>query len=292
MSVSSQNVAICDLVPYVPGMGTRGAPAACEDVERHLRWCERRGLRRTTMATRRGVLGRLARTIGCCPCEATRAQIDVWWDAHPASAAARAVDLSHVRSFYGWAIDDELRPDDPSRHLPMPRRKKGIPRPVSEDELERAIGLATDRVRPWLVLAGFAGLRGAEIAQLRGEDVDFDRGVLIVADGKGGKQRVVPMHPRVRQVLADVPSRGPVFRQRSGEQITPGCLQTVASDFLLGIGCRSTLHAFRHRFGTRLYETTRDLRLVQEMLGHASPATTAVYTAWSPDAAAAGIGEL
>jgi len=273
-------------------MGVCGRVHACDDVERHLRWCERRGLRATTMATRRGVLSRLQRSAGVCPCEVTRAQIDAWWDAHPASAPARAVDLSHLRSFYAWALDDGLRTDDPTRHLPMPRRKRGVPRPVSEDEMERAIGQAPDRVRPWLILAGYAGLRGAEIAGLRGEDVDLERGVIIVADGKGGRQRVVPMHPRVREALAGVPGRGPVFRQQSGAQITPGCLQTVASDYLRGIGCRSTLHAFRHRFGTRLYEKTRDLRLVQEMMGHSSPATTAVYTAWSPERAALGIGEL
>lgn len=289
------------LIPYIPSAWDGGASrhtsnvgeAMCTEVQSHLRWCERRGLRPNTIYARKNTLARVGRYAGRCACNLDRTTVDRWWADHPATPAARAVDLSHLRSFYRWGIEAGVVSEDPTSHLPVPRRKRGLPRPVSEDEMARAIDHAPPRVREALVLAAYAGLRGCEIATLRGEDLLWDQGLLLVHDGKGGRQRVVPMHPEVKRTLSPLArTRGALLRKVNGQPITTKALQKQVSLYLNAIGCDSTLHAFRHRFGSRLYAETTDLRLVQEMLGHASPATTAVYTAWSPDRARAGIGAL
>ena len=136
------------------------------------------------------------------------------------------------------------------------------------------------------------GLRACEIAGLRGEDVDLSRNVLFVADGKGGKQRCVPMHLRVAAILEDAPTRGPVWHTRDGSPVTANLVSVVCNGHLRACQVRATLHQFRHRFGTQIYANSHDLRVTQELLGHSSPTTTAGYVAWSETAAAAAVAGL
>lgn len=260
-------------------------------IERHLAACERRGLRPTTLSTRRSVLMRLAARYGPLD-QLDGDDLADWWDHHTSAPAARNVDLSHVRSFYRWLQRTGGRSDDPTVNLDRARTQRRLPRPISETDLEHAIRLADGRVAAWLTLAAFAGFRACEIAGLRGEDIDFDRQVLFVADGKGGHQRTVPMHPRVVDVLAGAPDAGPVWTNRSGRPITPNLVSVVACGHLRACGVDATLHQLRHRFGTRVYAVSHDLRVTQELLGHASPTTTAGYVAWSEAAGTAAVAAL
>jgi integrase/recombinase XerC len=113
---------------------------------------------------------------------------------------------------------------------------------------------------------------------------------LLVVDGKGGRQRVVPLPPRVVDVLKAYPRGNPsapvVPRKKGRAHCPPHRISQIANAHLHSVGIPETLHQLRHRAATSWYSVSGDLRAVQELLGHASPATTAGYAAHSPVEAA------
>lgn len=195
-----------------------------------------------------------------------------------------------VRSFYGWARRKGLR-DDPTLDLYLPQPERGLPRPIAEADLELAISTASPRVRPWLVLAGYAGLRACEIATLRRDRIlNAVEPAMIMIGGKGGKWRTTPMSPYVWTELlaAGLPARGHVFLRRDGRPGPnhPGVVSRLCNEHLHSLGLDDTLHGLRHRFATRaLAAAGGNLRVVQELLGHSSPTTTQIYTAFVNQAA-------
>jgi len=263
-------------------------------IARYLEHCERRGLRPTYVAEVRITLRRVEIVVGRLE-TATAEQIEGWWNDLDVGPGGRIAYAAHVSGFYGWLVWERLRVDDPTARLIRPRQPRKLPRPIKDDELRRAFALADGPMGAWLALAAYAGLRSCEIATVHREDVDDDLDALIVRDGKGGKQRIVPLHPEVSSRLAalPMPDTGPLFVDSRGEPLKANTVCAYANRFLhKTVGTPATLHQLRHWFGTRLYRTSTDLRLCQEMLGHASPTTTARYTAWSPERAAGFVNAL
>ncbi len=209
-----------------------------------------------------------------------------------------------------WAVKFEMIADDPTGRLDAPVRRRRLPRPISEETLDRVLDGADGRIRPWLYLAAYAGLRACEVSQLCAEDVqrDSDPPVLIVQDGKGGKQRIVPLHECVADALtrAELPARGYLFLRQRGrgrpittrtpgvgaECVSPKLVSELANRYLRSAGAGATFHQLRHRFGTAIYASSRDLRLTQELMGHSNPSTTAGYAAWSPSHGVAAVNAL
>lgn len=188
------------------------------------------------------------------------------------SPEARKSARASFRSYFGWMHDTGRREDDPTvalQSIPVPR---GKPRPVPPSVFEQAMLDATDpRVRRALTLARFAGMRRGEIAQVRGEDVEPDGWLRV--HGKGGHVRRVPVHPQVASILRGA-GPGWLFPGPDGH-LTPDYLGKLTNQ-LLPKGW--TLHTLRHRAGTDWLAVCHDLRVVQELLGHADPRTTAIYT--------------
>lgn len=272
---------------------TRLSVPGWEDIELHVRWCERRDLRPRTVGGRRDVCMKVATRLGKSLLDATGADIRQWWDAHPGVPGSRRFDLLHLRGFFRWAVAEGLRDDDPTEGLAAPKVRRGLPRPMSEDRVQAAIDYAPERIRPWLVLAAYAGFRACEVATLEGDDIRHDLGVVYIREGKGGKQRAVPMHPIVVEALKDAPPTGPVFTKvHTGEQINARLVSQLANSWLRRIGADGTFHSLRHRFATRVYAASEDLRLTQELLGHSDPQTTAIYTALSPKKAKSAIDSI
>jgi len=197
----------------------------------HLHWCEMRNLSPETLRQRRDALRRLAAVV-TDPATADEGDLACWWESiahlHPQS---RTTYLAHVRGFYRWATIEGLRADDPTRRLMRPRIPRAVPRPVSDSDVALALAATSDRVRPWVALAAFAGLRCAEIAGLRGEEVhrDADPPVVVVATGKGDRDRVVPWAATLDRFVA-VPRHGLVFARLD---VTAGPEQPWA-----GLRCR------------------------------------------------------
>jgi integrase len=201
----------------------------------------------------------------------------------PRTRASRALLRSSLSCY--WALTGRL--DGPLGAIPIPRRPKGRCRALDERTAASLAcrAFARNDEKGLAVLLGlYAGLRRAEIAALRWTDVD-DEGWLTVV-GKGDRTRVIPLHPILVAALASrrchLPSAGGsdfVFPGRFGAGQHPatvwGWVREVALD--AGLGKIST-HVLRHTALATALDATRDLRAVQELAGHASPETTAIYT--------------
>lgn len=205
--------------------------------------------------------------------------------------------MRSVRSFYRWVQRAGIRSDEPTWAIPIPRRRRGVPRPIAEEDLWYAVDQAPHRIRPWIVLAAGAGARACEIAALERPDImNAARKPVLRLTGKGGKIRVVPLTPWVWGELQShgLPKRGIAFHRYDGQR-GPNKAQTVSqltNEFFDSIGVDATLHMCRHRYATVALDACGGkLRVVQELLGHADPATTAVYTAYmDEDAIEAALG--
>jgi site-specific recombinase XerC len=210
------------------------------------------------------------------------------------SARTRYVWLSNLGAFYDWAVLDGRVDSSPVAKVCRPRLRPGLPRPISEADLSRVLSAThqTD-LAAWLVLMACAGLRCAEVAGIEWSDVLFADKLLRVV-GKGLRVRMVPTHPDVETALVacGVRSSGPVFRRCDGAPWTPRAVSMRARRHLDALGVDATPHQLRHRFGTQLYRRTLDLRLVQDLMGHSSPVTTAGYAAWSREHAADAVRSL
>ena len=201
--------------------------------------------------------------------------------------------VSHATGFYTWAVTTGLLKTSPAAGLPVPRMSRRLPRPISEPDLLTALEHAPPRIRPWLVLAAWAGLRAKEIAYLRRENVlEASRPPVLLVAGdatKGHRERIVPMSGFVTGELAvhGLPGAGFVFRRRDGRAgpNQPWLVSHLCNEHLHACGVTATLHQLRHRFLTQAYAVGHDLRLVQELAGHASITSTTGYVAYDSGAA-------
>jgi site-specific recombinase XerD len=260
-------------------------------VEDHLRHLTRRNLRPSTIAQRRRALSRLGRRFDLA--RVTTEDIEDWLDRRDLQPEGRATEISHLRGFYKWAVAEGRLEKDPTIKLVRPRVHRRLPHPISEGDLAMAVELAPWPIRAMLMLAAFAGLRAIEIAGLRGEHVMIDRGVILVADGKGGGMASVPIPPPLVPTLRDLPRSGPCFRLSDGRQTAAHNVSHWCNDYLHGLGISDTLHSLRHRYGTQAYVATgRDLRATQELLRHSTPVSTSIYTWVDPGRLAESVAKI
>lgn len=281
-----------------PGLVGASMVRVSARVEEHLEYCRQRNLRASTITMRRYVAARAERALGVDLIDASADELRAYLAARPVQAETRAGELSHLRGFYKWAQLYGYRDDEPSAKVPRPRLQRRLPRPLDASTVAEAIDQAEGRVRLMVLLMAYAGLRAGEVAGLRGEDVrlDLDPPVLFIADGKGGRQRIVPAHPVIVDALADAPRRGPLFcyAPESGRAgpLPAYRVSQLVGDHLRACGIDGVGHQLRHTFGTAFYRQTRDLRATQEVMGHASPVSTAGYAAYSPEVIAEGVVAL
>lgn len=209
--------------------------------------------------------------------------------------ASAARELSALKGFIRFAREQAGLPDPTPPRMRGPRIKKGLPRPVTPDEAVNLAAMVGDEaVEEWigardravLLLLYGAGLRIAEALSLTGGALPL--GDVLTVTGKGGKQRVVPILPLVRDAVADYASKcpwpldkaGPLFRGAKGGPLSQGMIQKAMARarIALGLPPSATPHALRHSFATHLLGAGADLRSLQELLGHASLGSTQIYT--------------
>ena len=219
----------------------------------------------------------------------------------PLSARSISQTLSAIRAFHGF-LDRRCATPAPQLALVRgPRVKSTLPRPVTEDQ---ARGLlqepdADPDAEPWeaardravLTLLYGCGLRISEGLSLICADAPAGTGLpeTLRVTGKGGKTRVAPVLPAVREAveayLALLPfpiaPSDALFRARRGGPLSPRHVQATVQRLRgrLGLPASATPHALRHSFATHLLGAGADLRSIQELLGHASLSTTQKYTA-------------
>lgn len=214
--------------------------------------------------------------------EITQEEVEAFLDSRNVAPRTRHSWISHIHCFYEWAMLSGLTGHDPTARIRRPKLRRSLPRPAVTAELSQAMAIAGVELRCWITLAAYQGLRCQEIAGLDRSDVQESAGILRVVHGKGGYERVLPLHPDVLAALEalPMPRSGYVFQRPGGGPYPPQRLSVRFTAGLRACGVNATAHQLRHWFASELFQRTGDLRLVQEMLGHQSPATTAVYAAF------------
>jgi integrase/recombinase XerD len=217
-------------------------------------------------------------------------------DERPYAATSVARALSAVRSFHRFLLREQLVDRDPSSGVVRPRLPRALPHPLTVAEAEALLGApdgATPtalRDRAILELLYGAGLRVSELTGLDVDDVDVEHGALR-ALGKGGKEREVPVGSfardamdaylrRGRPDLVGATARGALFVGARGGRIARQSVGRLVAGYARRAGIERAVspHDLRHSFATHLLDGGADVRVVQELLGHASVATTQIYT--------------
>lgn len=247
----------------------------------YLRAC---GRAETTITTRTAWVRLFARApLTPRPSDVTSEHVLAWMADQDWSPNTRRSARASLRAFFDRARLTGVRADNPCDQIPPVRVPPPLPRPAPEARYAAAIAAAADRrVELALLLAGHAGLRRGEIARARREDLD-ETGLWV--RGKGGRMRVVPVPPRIGALIVGSPP-GWLLPARWGDgHMHVDAVGKMIRRAMGGLGP----HALRHRFATRAYGGTKDLRAVQTLLGHSSPATTAVYIAVSGESLVAAV---
>jgi len=206
------------------------------------------------------------------------------------------LEIAALRAFYRFAETEKLLPTNVAENLSLPRRWKRLPKALSNDEIEKLLTPESPETpqnlcdQAVLELAYASGLRLAELRGVRLEQLHLEAGFINVI-GKGNKERVVPLGRKAiesiqryldagRPKLVTPRSPGTVFLTKRGTPFAPVTLWLRIKQQVrrAGIARNVTPHMLRHSFATHLLENGADLRVIQELLGHANISTTEVYT--------------
>lgn len=209
------------------------------------------------------------------------------------SQASKATYQGHLRAFFRWCIDVEIREDNPMERVPTVRRPKSAPRPTTAGQLSALLSVCNRRrTRAMVLLAALAGLRAHEIAKFRGDDLDLDALTLTV-NGKGNKTAVIPLHADLATLAAQFPRNGWWFPNHAGTgPIRPKAVGVSIARAMGRAGYDGTAHQLRHWYGTTLVHAGVDLRTVQELMRHENIQTTQIYTLVSSAQRTAAMGLL
>ena len=216
----------------------------------------------------------------------------------PLSFQTQNARLAHVRNFYRWLARGNYILSNPASDLDLPRMEKRLPRSfftaAEADAVINQANLAAPLgIRDRAILETFysTGIRRSELARLKVFDLDSDRGTVLIRDGKGKRDRMVPIGDRalhwihkylreVRPLLAIEPEEGFLFLTKDGLSITLDFLTFMVKRYVEAarIRKRGSCHIFRHTMATLMLEGGADIRFIQQMLGHSRLESTQIYT--------------
>lgn len=253
-----------------------------------IQWAEERGITRPTEVTK-PILDRYQRYL-----YHYRKQRD----GTPLSFRSQYARLVPVRAFFKWLTKYNHVLYNPASELELPRLEKRLPKHVlttaeaeqvlMQTNIGNALGI---RDRALLEVLYSTGMRRMELIGLNLYDLDVERGTLMIRQGKGKKDRMVPIGERaivwsekylyeVRPTLAIEPDEGVLFLTNEGEPFTPNRLTQLVRNYVNAaeISKKGACHLFRHTMATLMLENGADIRFIQQMLGHADLSTTQIYT--------------
>jgi len=212
------------------------------------------------------------------------------------TATSIKLEAVALRIFFRFLTARGRIPSDPAEKLPLPRLPQTLPQPLSQPEMAKLVTAPAGdtpleiRDRALLELLYACGLRIAEACSVRLENLDEEGGVLRVT-GKGNKTRLVPVGraaldalkiylTSARPKLVSARSGAQIFLSIRGHALTPARIWQLVRHYAKIAGIEESVHPhqLRHSFATHLLAGGADLRIIQEMLGHASIATTQIYT--------------
>lgn len=251
-------------------------------------WCEERGITRPAEVTK-PVLDRYARWLY---------HYRKPGDGRPLSFRAQHSRLVPIRAFFKWAARANYLLYNPASELELPKLEHRLPTAVlTASEADQVLNQPDTRDplgvrdRALLEVLYSTGMRRSEVAGLGRYDLDVDRGTVMVRQGKGRKDRMIPIGERalawvdrylveVRPGLAVEPDDGTLFLTHEGTPFSPDRLTQLAREYVNAaeIGKSGACHVFRHTMATLMLEGGADVRFIQQMLGHAKLETTQIYT--------------
>jgi integrase/recombinase XerD len=274
--------------------------------EQHLAWMQIQNFSEDTVTTRRAAIGYF---IDWCqerglaePAEVTRPILERYqrWlyqhrktNGQPLTFRTQHMRLRALKGWFRWLARQNHMLHNPASELTLPRLENRLPKHVlNTSEAEQVLQQA-DSLRDRAILETFyaTGMRRMEVAKLKLYDIDADRGTIMVRQGKGKKDRLIPIGERAlawigkylresRPELVGGADDGTVFLTDMGAPFERFQLTNLVRDYLekSKVGKTGGCHLFRHTVATLMLENGADIRVIQELLGHANLQTTQVYT--------------
>jgi integrase/recombinase XerD len=252
-------------------------------------WLRARGCSKSTVDSRLSHMADFARQHPSFP-NVSSMHISAWLGRPEYAAWTRSTYFGHLRSFFTFAMENDLLAVDPMRRMRRPKPPRGIPRPLTPAQVHHILSVATNaNLHAWLTLAFYAGLRAHEIAKIRGEDVEQDQLFVL---GKGSREAHVPCHPLVWALAQTRPRHGWWFPtgHTGGAGVPSACghvtaqgISTMTSRLFAANGIEGSIHRCRHTYATELLRGGANVRVVQTLMRHESLDSTMVYTDVSED---------
>lgn len=219
-------------------------------------------------------------------------------DGEPLSFSSQYTELAPLKAFFAWLTRSHIILYNPASELQLPKVIRNIARYVlSIEDVEKILSIPDIttllglRDRAILEVLYSSAIRRSELKRLLIYDVDVKQGTLLVREGKGRKDRIVPLGERactwvkkyvneVRPQLVAVRDEGVLFLTAHGDALTDDHLSGAVKDYIgkAGVHTKGSCHLFRHACATHMLENGADTRFIQALLGHSSLATTQVYT--------------
>ena len=247
-------------------------------------------------------LAQHGQSLSSCSADDLRALL-VWW--HQRGLAPRSVArrLSALRQFMGWAVDEGIRPDNPTRWIDNPSLPATLPKSLDEADIVRLLDAAASLTPAFAATRAVTMLEvlyatGLRVSELMGLQVTAFRRHpdTILVTGKGGRERLVPLGDTAKAAVArwlDCRDSRPAFMLSEmmfpaddGRAMTRQAFAALLKKLALAAGLdpvRVSPHKLRHSFATHMLNRGADLRSLQSLLGHADITTTQIYTANRPD---------
>ncbi|HED52304.1 MAG TPA: site-specific tyrosine recombinase XerC [Gammaproteobacteria bacterium] len=256
-------------------------------LKRFIRWCDDRGLDQPQDITR-PILERYRRHVYYYRKK----------DGKPLSLATQCQRLAPIKAFFQWLTKENHILYNPASELELPRQPKKLPQHIlSVEEVEQVLDQASlhgergIRDRAIIETLYSTGIRRTEAVNLKLYDIDLNHGTLMVRQGKGGKDRLVPLGERacawltkyideVRSTFVMEPDDGTLFLTEYGQPMIKNRLSDTVKKHIdaAGIMKPGACHLFRHAMATHMLENGADIRFIQMMLGHSTLSTTEIYT--------------
>lgn len=255
-------------------------------MEMFLKWCGRNGISTSAKVTRTSL-------------ESYQRYLFQYRkkDGQPLAVASQHSRLAPLKVWFKWLNYRKYISKDPAAELELPRVGYKLPNVMNRDEAERVLSQPNIgeplgmRDRAMLEMLYSSGLRRMELLHLKLYDVDQKHGLVTVREGKGKRDRVVPIGERalawldmylngLRPEIVRKPDNGIVFLTTNGVPFTPNYLSWLARQYVksAGVGKGGACHIFRHTMATLMLEGGADIRYIQAMLGHVRLDTTQIYT--------------
>ena len=212
------------------------------------------------------------------------------------AATTMARKVAAMRSFFNFMVAEGSMKDNPSENIGSPKVGRSLPKPISISQVRRLLEEPTKQSKPEakrdvaiLHLLYASGMRVSELVSLNLDDIDIEGGY-VRCFGKGHKERLIPIHERAAQAVAEyVKEARPrlahsqdelaLFLNARGQRLTRQGLWQILKEYAKSAELEGiTPHTLRHSFATHMLSGGADLRSVQELLGHANISTTQIYT--------------